>query len=153
MTNASRARTISRAASAAQARGPATGVGAGPDCRCNFSERKERQLLFHLVRQLAEAQFMRADRARTAWLWQEVASLGIDPERVTRLLYGGQDLSDSATLEALDSAKPIAAERISPPISLPGLGWLRQRGFRSAARADGHRIAPPESVRGRRAVR
>jgi hypothetical protein len=65
-------------------------------------KKKEHQLVLTLAAQLGEAQFHHADQARVARLWQEVAALEIDPDRVIRLLYGGQDLSDRAALAALD---------------------------------------------------
>ena len=63
---------------------------------------KQQQLLFTLVRQLGEAQFVQADQQRASRLWAEVDALEIDPERVTRLLYGGHDFSDRIALDAID---------------------------------------------------
>jgi hypothetical protein len=68
----------------------------------SFAECKEQQLVFLLVRQLAAAQFELANPQMTERLWQEVAALEIDPERITALLYGGQDVNDRAALRVLD---------------------------------------------------
>ena len=68
----------------------------------SFAECKEQQLVFLLVRQLAAAQFELGHGPMTARLWQEVAALEIDPERITALLYGGQDVNDRAVLGVLD---------------------------------------------------
>jgi hypothetical protein len=58
----------------------------------NFPEFKERQLLFALTRQLADAQFVRGDRLRTERLWQEAAAEEMDPERIIALLYSVDDV-------------------------------------------------------------
>lgn len=101
-----------------------------------FAECKEQQLVFLLVRQLAAAQFELADPRMTQRLWQEVAALEIDPERITALLYGGQDVNDQAALQPLDKqwraghrpqrrgwfrrpAPPSAAWRRSAPSGVP----------------------------------
>ena len=68
----------------------------------SFAECKEQQLVFLLVRPLAAAQIELAHAPMTARLWQEVAALEIDPERITALLYGGQDVTDRAALVVLD---------------------------------------------------
>lgn len=68
----------------------------------SFAECKEQQLVFLLVRQLAAAQFELANPQMTQRLWQEVVALEIDPERITALLYGGQDVSDRDALRVLD---------------------------------------------------
>lgn len=67
-----------------------------------FAECKEQQLVFLLVRQLATAQFEVANATLTRRLWDEVNALDIDPERITRLLYGGQDVTDREALQRLD---------------------------------------------------
>jgi hypothetical protein len=101
-----------------------------------FAECKEQQLVFLLVRQLALAQFQLANTAMTARLWQEVVALDIDPERVTALLYGGQDVTDVNTLRDLDDGW---RERHQP---IRRHGWLmrpsgawRQNAPRAAFRA------------------
>ncbi len=103
-------------------------------------EEKERQLVLTLVSQLGEAQFRHADPARVARLWQEVAALEIDPERVIRLLYGGQDLGDRAALAALDRAwQP------EPPRGGRGFPWGRPRLSRRTPGA-GRRSVPPGAL-------
>jgi hypothetical protein len=67
-----------------------------------FSALKQRQLLFLLTRQLAEAQFARGDRALSERLWQEAAALELDPDRIVNLLYGVDDHRDQEALERLD---------------------------------------------------
>ncbi len=66
--------------------------------------RKEEELVLLLVRQLAEAQFVRADEAASRRLWNEVAQLGFEPERVIQLLYSGHDPADRDGLRRLDRA-------------------------------------------------
>lgn len=55
-----------------------------------------------LVQQLTEAQFVRADRAAAERLWQEVAVLQLDVDRVIHLLYCGVDGRDRDALVAED---------------------------------------------------
>jgi hypothetical protein len=86
---------------------PAPNLPSGQPTRSaalTFSARKEQQLVFLLARELAEAQFLRADRPRSERLWQEVAALEIDPERITALLYEVNDHSDRAAMEEVDQA-------------------------------------------------
>jgi hypothetical protein len=96
--------------------------------------------VFLLVRQLARAQFELADPALTQRLWQEVAALEIDPERITHLLYGGQDLEDRRQLAALD-----AAWRAQQGAARPG--W-----FRRLSPGAWRRGAPPAAVRGHQPI-
>ena len=77
------------------------GFGLRPD---PFIARKQQALALHLVRQLADTQFRRADAAGSERLWQEVALLEIDPERITALLYSGIDPNDHGSLRAADDA-------------------------------------------------
>lgn len=67
-----------------------------------FSALKQRQLLFLLTRQLAEAQFARGDRALSERLWQEAAALELDPDRIVNLLYGLDDHRDQEAMERVD---------------------------------------------------
>jgi hypothetical protein len=90
-----------------------------------------------LARQLASAQFELAHRAMTQRLWDEVAALGIDPERVTHLLYGGQDPTDRQRLQDLDNLWLEARG--------PAGGWLRQ-----ITGAAWRRGAQPAGPRGHR---
>lgn len=137
--------------------GAATGRTNG-DCRGSggdagrfvgsFAERKEQQLVLLLVRQLAAAQQEPAAAALRERLWQEVAALEIDPERITALLYGGHDVTDQPVLQALDDAWRRGSVR-----RRPGVGWWpgRRRGLRSPA-GGGHRSAPPAAAPARRAA-
>ncbi|MFN9695700.1 MAG: hypothetical protein ACK550_18205 [Synechococcaceae cyanobacterium] len=104
----------------------------------SFSACKEQQLVLLLVRQLGSAQFALAHGPMTQRLWDEVAALGIDPERVTHLLYGGQDPNDRLGLQALDNAW-LEAHR--PAVG----GWLRQ-----ITGAAWRRGAPPAGPRAHR---
>ncbi|MCP9815483.1 hypothetical protein KBY76_02235 [Synechococcus sp. GreenBA-s] len=114
----------------------------------SFAERKEQQLVLLLVRQLAATQQEPAAAALRERLWQEVAALEIDPERITALLYGGHDVTDRQVLQTLDDAW----RRGSVPLRR-GVGWWpgRRRGLRSPA-GGGHRSAPPAAARARRAA-
>jgi len=105
----------------------------------DFAALKERQLVFLLVRQLAEAQFKRADRQRSQQLWREVAALELDPERITTLLYSGVDLDDRQALEELEAAW-------SQPLRVKG--WLRGLSRRFNRRGSGAwpRNAPPAAA-------
>lgn len=104
----------------------------------SFSECKEQQLVFLLVRQLADAQLRRGDRALAERLWQEVAALEIDPERITQLLYGGQDVQDRDALRALDERWRLCQRP-------QRRGWFSRPGGWSAA--AGRRAAPPAAPR------
>ncbi|MCT0218280.1 hypothetical protein KQ304_04570 [Synechococcus sp. CS-1329] len=118
-----------------------------------FAQVKQQQLVFTLVRQLAEAQFVRADRELTRRLWEEVAALEIDPDRITALLYGGQPCDDREALMALDAnwSEPACVE--------PRAGFRWAWGGRPPARpgrispqphAGGRRSAPPATLPARR---
>jgi hypothetical protein len=96
--------TQPRAGQASQLAGatPSRPTSCGEAFDGSFAECKEQQLVFLLVRQLAAAQFELANPQMTERLWQEVAALDIDPERITALLYGGQSVNDRAELRAID---------------------------------------------------
>lgn len=117
--------------------------------RGSFGELKERQLVFLLVRQLAEAQFVRGDRAAGERLWQEAAALEIDPERITALLYGVPNLDDTEAMERID--RPLRCP------SAPGrLGWIGRLGppeVRNRGRGAWHRTSPRATPRARPAAR
>jgi hypothetical protein len=118
-----------------QPQGRACAESAAP---LSFAARKEQQLVLVLARQLASAQFELAHAEMTQRLWDEVAALGIDPERVIHLLYGGQDQQDRLGLQALDNLW-LDAHR-------PGAaGWFRQ-----ITRAAWRRGAPPAAPRAHR---
>lgn len=73
----------------------------------SFSAFKERQLVFALPRELADAQFRRGDRSRgdrsrSERLWQEAAAEAMDAERISGLLYGVHNPDDMAAMEAVD---------------------------------------------------
>ena len=95
--------------------------------------RKEQQLVFLLVRQLAEVQGAAGALERSERLWQEVAALELDPERITWLLYGGQNLSDATQLEPLDQQFTALCQQPRPH------GRAR---FRLPHRGGGPRSAP-----------
>lgn len=80
------------------------GMGASGGGSAAFTASKEQALILLLVQQLAEAQFVRADQAASERLWQEVAVLQLDIERLTHLLYCGLDLGDRQGLRAEDNA-------------------------------------------------
>jgi hypothetical protein len=117
-----------------------------------FAELKDRQLVFQLVRQLARAQFSLADRELTRRLWQEVADLDMDPERIIALLYGVADMGDTEAMEEIDRvyrdrAHPqpqrwqwLGFRRGQPGLGQPGVSAPR-------AQAAWHRNAPPAGPR------
>jgi hypothetical protein len=94
---------------------------------------RERQLVFKLVRQLAEAQFVRADRPRSQALWQEVATLNFDPDRIIRLLYGCDDYDNLEAMESIDRLwRQEARQRLGNAWRRPA--WL---GGRKALKRQG----------------
>jgi hypothetical protein len=83
-----------------------------------------------------------------------VAALGIDPERVCALLYGGHDLNDQGALEDLDrsyreACLPKLTRRSGPRGWFPGRSG---RSLKAAAFAAGHRSAPPSTTQARQPV-
>jgi hypothetical protein len=109
-----------------------------PAAPLDFSARKEQQLVFLLTRELADAQFVQADRPRSERLWQEVAALEIDPERITALLYEVSDHSDRAAMEEVDQAF------LCPP---PRHGLWSRWSQRALFRGGRRREAWPRSAR------
>lgn len=77
-----------------------------------FTARKQQALVVLLAQQLLDAQIRRADRLGSERLWQEVAALEIDPERITALIYGGEDPDDRQALRLQDD-RWLAAQ--APP--------------------------------------
>ena len=73
-------------------------------CPATFQTSKEQAIVLLVVRQLADAQFVRADRAASERLWQEVADLQLDIERLIHLLYSGLDPCDREALRDEDNA-------------------------------------------------
>ena len=107
----------------------------------SFAECKEQQLVFLLVRQLAAAQFEMANSPMSQRLWEEVAALEIDPDRITALLYGGQDVSDREALRPLDDSWRLH----HPPKTHQG--WFRRPRF-----VAGRRSAGPAGLRAHQPV-
>ena len=128
-------------------RGISAFTGRAPEL--SFGELKERQLVFLLARQLAEAQFVRGDRAASERLWQEVAALEIDPERIIALLYEAPDLQDGEAMERIDRNHRCAA----PPRSQGGLGSVAGAEVRTRSRGAWHRTSPRATPPARRAIR
>ncbi|QPN55477.1 hypothetical protein I1E95_09615 [Synechococcus sp. CBW1107] len=120
----------------------------------SFAELKQQQLVFTLVRQLAEAMFVRADRELSRRLWQEVAVLEIDPDRITALLYGGQSCDDREGLMALDASWTEQVHPAAEPRRGFRWGWgggAPRRGvISSRPSAGGRRSAPPATPPARR---
>lgn len=109
---------------------------------------KEQALVWLLVRQLGEAQRSPAGQGQLEALWQEVAALTIDPERVITLLYGGHDLSDRIALAALDPGAGHPEGQAPQP-------WRGRLGLRRQQpdRGGGRRSAPPAAAPAHRAGR
>jgi hypothetical protein len=105
----------------------------------SFAEFKERQLVFDLTRQLAEAQFARGDRERSERLWQEAAAVAMDPERITGLLFGVADHSDCEEMEAVDRPYRERLRQAARQVRFP-LGWMAR--LRRRPHAGSHRGAP-----------
>jgi hypothetical protein len=87
-----------------------------PSSSCTSqAARKQQALVVLLVQQLIDTQFVRADRNGSGRLWQEVAALEIDPERVIHLLYGGLEGGDRVGLMQQDDAwlqkQPATSQR------------------------------------------
>ncbi|MFN9644379.1 MAG: hypothetical protein ACK6BG_04490 [Cyanobacteriota bacterium] len=117
-----------RAAESPSGRSARLGVRGGGRPVSGFAELKQRQLVFLLTRQLAEAQFARADQVRTHRLWQEVADLDLDPDRIIHLLYGVGDHADNMEMEAADQGWCAG---LTPPRRrwwAPGPGRLMGKG-------------------------
>ena len=109
----------------------------GPSTALSFTELKERQLVFLLARQLADAQFVRGDRAASERLWQEVAALEIDPERIIALLYTAPDLDDSEAMEQIDREHRAKASR-----SRGWFGGLAVAELKARSGGGWHRTSP-----------
>ena len=107
---------------------------AGPLSASSFSASKEQALVLLVVQQLAEAQFVRADPVASERLWQEVAALQLDIERVTHLLYCGQSWMDRQALRAEDKAW-LACRPVRRPQRWGVGGWRLGRG-RSQTRSS-----------------
>ena len=79
----------------------------------SFATRKEQALVILLAQQLADAQIGRADAQASQALWDEVAELNIDPDRIIHLLYGGEEVSDRTALKERDDSW-LSAQQGSP---------------------------------------
>ena len=88
----------------------------------SFAARKEQALVILLAQQLADAQIGRADAQASQALWDEVAELNIDPDRIIHLLYGGEEASDRTALKERDDSW-LSAQQRSPQQR----GWSLQR--------------------------
>ena len=108
----------------------------------SFSELKERQLIFLLTRQLAEAQIVKADQARADWLWQEAAALELDPDRLIHLLYGVADHGDLQEMERVDRHYLQSVNGHRANWWAPTLGRFVVGGFRGRTAGVWHRSAP-----------
>lgn len=111
--------------------------------------RKEQQLVFLLARQLVEAQIVQGDRARSQRLWQEVAALELDPERITALMYGVSDHEDASEMEAVDQRHSAALQQQH---ASAWFSWGR-RTLPMGWRGAGRRSAPPAAPRAHRQAR
>ncbi|MCP9838331.1 hypothetical protein KBY84_12590 [Cyanobium sp. N.Huapi 1H5] len=112
----------------------------------SFSAFKERQLVFALTRQLADAQFRRGDRSQSERLWQEAAAEAMDAERIIALLFGVHDHDDPAAMEAVDrpwrELQREALRRAGTPLAR----LARLTGRRPAGRSGGHGSARPRQA-------
>jgi len=111
--------------------------------------RKEQQLVFLLTRQLVDAQFVRADRERSRRLWQEVAALELDPDRITALMYSVSDHDDPLEMEAVDREQRELVSSHQPF----WISWRRLTPATTRRRGGGLRNAPPAGLRAHRQAR
>lgn len=111
--------------------------------------RKEQQLVFLLTRQLVDAQIVRADRERSQRLWQEVAALDLDPDRITALMYGVSNHDDHLEMERVDRAQ----RDLSPSHPPFWISWGRRALPTRQRRGGGLRNAPPAALRAHRQAR
>ena len=109
----------------------------------SFAALKQRQLVFLLTRQLVEAQFVRADQARSQGLWQEAAALDLDPDRIIHLLYGVANHADNGEMEAVDRSW-----RGSGSMAPHQRGWWAPSLGRLIGKGAGawHQSAPPAAT-------
>ena len=104
--------------------------------RDRFTASTQQALVLLLSQQLADAQIRRGDRRGSDRLWQEVAALDLDPERITALLYAGIDPDDRNALLALDEAW-LQRQRLAPRP-----GWSLKVLPRTPARRPQRRFSP-----------
>lgn len=109
------------------------GAGSAGSGDASFSTGKEQAIVLLLVGQLADAQFVRADPVAAGRLWQEVAALDLDSDRLIELLYCGVDPADRDALRAEDNAW-LASQVVSRPQRWRMGGW-GARGSRHQSRS------------------
>ena len=68
-----------------------------------FIETKNQEKVFSLTRELINAQFQLCDDELTKRLWEEVASLNIEPERIINLMYKYDSHDDFTAMIDADS--------------------------------------------------
>ena len=68
-----------------------------------FKETKDQQKVYSLTRELINAQFQLCDDELTNRLWEEVANLNIDPERIINLMYKCYSHDDFTAMIETDS--------------------------------------------------
>ena len=68
-----------------------------------YKERKDQEKVCSLTRQLVNAQFQLCDDELTNRLWEEVANLNIDPERIINLMYKCYSHDDFTAMIETDS--------------------------------------------------
>ena len=68
-----------------------------------YKGRKDQGKVCSLTRELVNAQFQLCDDELTNRLWEEVANLNIDPERIINLMYRCDSNDDFATMADKDS--------------------------------------------------
>ncbi|WP_269621741.1 hypothetical protein [Prochlorococcus marinus] len=68
-----------------------------------LKETKDQEKICSLTRELINAQFQLCDDELTNRLWEEVANLNIDPERIINLMYKCDSNDDFAAMVDKDS--------------------------------------------------
>ena len=68
-----------------------------------FKETKDQEKVYSLTRELINAQFQLCDDELTNRLWEEVANLNIDPERIINLMYKYDSHNDFTAMIDADS--------------------------------------------------
>ena len=66
-------------------------------------ETKDQEKVYSLTRELINAQFQLCDDELTNRLWEEVANLNIDPERIINLMYKCDSHDDFSTMADQDA--------------------------------------------------
>ena len=68
-----------------------------------FKGTKEQEKVYALTRELVNAQFQLCDDELTNRLWEEVANLNIDPQRIINLMYKYDSHDDFTAMIDADS--------------------------------------------------